>query len=131
MGNSEDSIKKEMKAYCKLMKDEDYNNKSVSTLVSEGLCPPWYLSSSAVLGRCLPTPTSFDESVTSRDTDDKDDEVVVPKNGTQQGNKDLTKKDLKTGLFRLGAFLQLRQIGKTITKFLDGFINLILRRICV
>merc|ERR1719323_608747 len=29
-------------------------------------------------------------------------------------NKDLTKKDLKTGLFRLGAFLQLRQIGENV-----------------
>jgi len=51
---SETEIKRRMKDFCRMDKMEEFNKFSVKKLVQEGICPPWYLQSSDILGYCLP-----------------------------------------------------------------------------
>jgi len=103
VGMSEQEIKNKMKPYCK---PENLEDRDVVTLVNEEVCPPWYLKSSDLLGRCFPASLSAGSN-------NQSEEVVVRKIETKN-NHDITKGELDRALYRLGAFLNLRQVGERI-----------------
>merc|ERR1719369_2332111 len=52
---NQETIKTRIRPYCTSdLTEKDLEEKSVQELVHEGQCPPWYISSTPVLGRCLP-----------------------------------------------------------------------------
>ena len=116
---SEDVIKRTMKPYCNVIDDVNYtglnvvnssafDRLSVQELIAKEVCPPWYLPSTALLGRCFP---SFDTSAETRSS--PSDDVVIPAGDTIEG-RDVTKKDLNTAVYRLGHFLSLQQFGERV-----------------
>ena len=48
-----------------------YRDLSVRQLVEQEVCPPWYLTSTPVLGRCLPF------KLNSTDTEDKKEVKII------------------------------------------------------
>ena len=76
------------------------------------MCPPWYLPSTAPLGRCFP---SFDTSA-------KPDDVVIPSNNTIEG-RDVTKKDYNTAVYRLGNFLSFQQFWEWAFRDLKDLVD--------
>ena len=118
-GISEEVIKDTMKPYCNVIDDVNYTGLNVvnssafrrlrvQELIDKEVCPPWYLPSTALLGRCFP---SFDTSAETRSS--PSDDVVIPANDTIEG-RDVTKKDLNTAVYRLGHFLSLQQFGERV-----------------
>lgn len=103
-GMSEGAIKAKMKPYCK---PEDLADSSVETLIKDEICPPWWLKSSDVLGRCFPA--SFSQG----DKEDQGNEIVINKNETTT-DIDIKKSDVDRAMYRLGAFLNLRQVGERV-----------------
>ena len=88
--------------------DRDYEFETTLFSVQELLdkeVTPWYLPSTAPLGRCFP---SFD---TSAETRSSSDDVVIPANDTIEG-RDVTKKDYNTVVYRPGHFLSFQQFGE-------------------
>jgi len=106
VGMSQQEIKDKMRPYCKPV---NLDEKDVKTLVKEDICPPWYIKSADLLGRCFPTAMS--SATNSSQTDGG--EVVVRKIETTNDH-DITKGELDRALYRLGAFLNLRQVGEKI-----------------
>lgn len=118
--SNEADIKKTMMPYCNVIDDANYSglnvvnssafdSLTVKELIDKEVCPPWYLSSTAFLGRCFPIGTVGTGANTRSATTD----VVVAGNRTIQG-RDVTKKDLNTAVYRLGHFLSLQQFGERV-----------------
>jgi len=103
VGMSQQEIKDRMMPFCKPV---DFGDRDVKTLVDEEICPPWYLKSSDLLGRCFPTGVTVSSSNQSQ-------EVVVPRTETKN-DVDVTKGVVDQALYRLGAFLNVRQFGERI-----------------
>ena len=53
LGEPEFNIKRKMKPYCRLVSEEVFS-QDVKTLIEKEICPPWYLKSTEILGRCFP-----------------------------------------------------------------------------
>jgi len=105
LGTSQQKIKNRMKPYCKKVSDDTFN-QDVETLVRKEICPPWYLKSTEILGRCFPASIKTDTNTTTN-------EVIVKKMETE-GDHDITKGELEGALYRFGAFLNVRQFGERI-----------------
>ena len=103
---SEDDIKAKLRPFCQPNRESEIREKSVQSLVTEEICPPWYLESTAVLGRCLPF--NIDPS-----DDIKVSTVLVRAANTNQA-VDVTKGVLSAALNRLSVFLSLRQFGERV-----------------
>eukprot|EP00092_Neocalanus_flemingeri_P022536 GFUD01024438.1.p1 GENE.GFUD01024438.1~~GFUD01024438.1.p1 ORF type:complete len:770 (+),score=149.75 GFUD01024438.1:193-2502(+) len=108
LGTNQQQIKERMKPFCKPVSDEQFK-QDVETLVQKEICPPWYLKSSEVLGRCFPVSMKAEDN-------DSNEEVVVKRVDTG-GDHDITKGEIEGSLYRLGAFLNIRQFGERI--FMD------------
>jgi len=103
LGESEFTIKKKMKEYCKPVSEEEFQ-QDVQTLINKEICPPWYLKSTEVLGRCFP-----DIQPAKNETEEQ---VLVRKD--ENGDHDITKGEIELSLHRLAAFLNVRQFGERI-----------------
>ena len=55
IGGGEESDKEKMKPYCKKIDEGKFQEFSVKELIANEICPPWYLKSTEILGRCFPT----------------------------------------------------------------------------
>jgi len=99
-GGSEDDIKTKMRPYCKLVDDSIFGSKSVATLIKEEICPPWWVKSTEVLGRCFPTVI-----------DKESKEVIIDESGKE---KNVSSEDLNTAAYRMSLFLNLRQFAERI-----------------
>jgi len=109
---SEAEIKESMKDFCRMDKMNEFNTLSVKELVKEGICPPWYLQSSDVLGYCLPINMHKENGI-------KKVAIKLRNNLGDNGQVETTtvpvpKKDLEKGLHRFGAFLAVRQFGERV-----------------
>jgi len=100
LGESEVSIKEKMRPYCKLVADDIYKSKSVESLIKEEICPPWWVKSTEVLGRCFPSILPANE-------------VIIDESNTN-GKKNVTSEDLNAAAYRMSLFLNLRQFGERI-----------------
>jgi len=100
-GENEEKIKQKMKPYCKPHDD----SKTLDQLLEEEICPKWYVESNALVGRCFP----FLSSVTGRSGEQENNTVVV-----KNGEKDVTKGELKNAINRLEIFLFFRQTGEKV-----------------
>eukprot|EP00091_Calanus_sinicus_P007089 TRINITY_DN1798_c0_g1_i2.p1 TRINITY_DN1798_c0_g1~~TRINITY_DN1798_c0_g1_i2.p1 ORF type:complete len:344 (-),score=69.57 TRINITY_DN1798_c0_g1_i2:1062-2093(-) len=105
LGINEDIIKKKMKPYCRPVSDEQFK-QGVKTLVDKEICPPWYLKSTEILGRCFPASMQAAENNTN-------EEVIVRKVDTG-GDHDITKGEIAGSLYRFSAFLNVRQFGERV-----------------
>jgi len=104
---SQQKIKIRMKPFCKKVSDETFN-QDVETLVRKEICPPWYLKSTEILGRCFPASIKTDANTTNHE------EMVIVKKLETEGDHDITKGELEGALYRFGAFLNIRQFGERI-----------------
>jgi len=104
MLEDQQSIKKRVKPFCTIaLSDQELREKSVEDLVHSGQCPPWYLISSPVLGRCLP----FTKKKHNDET------VLVGAEGTR--NEMLVSKgNLTVAINRLAGVFSLRQFGEKV-----------------
>ena len=57
--------KSQMRPYCFVSPDSEYESKSISELIKDGICPAFVLQSQPLLGRCLP---SFSNGGSDNDT---------------------------------------------------------------
>jgi len=106
---TEEQIKAQMSPYCKKKEFASLaSTHSVRDLVRDGVCPPWYLKSSEILGRCLPI------NIKTENTTEK---VLVKRIQTSESNdtdQPVSATDLERGLHRFGAFLAVRQFGERV-----------------
>jgi len=94
-------IKDKIKPFCKPgLTELKFRQKTVEDLIQSGDCPPWYLASSPVLGRCLPG--------TSKEP--KKNLSLVGPTGEQQ----VSKGDLNIAITRLAGVFSLRQLGEKV-----------------
>ena len=97
--------KQSLRQFCQPISNAIFNSKSKEDLVNDKLCPPWVLASTAVLGRCMPT---FVDDVGA-----DDNATVVPPDSNPNGDA-IKKGTVKHALYRLGAFLNLRNFGERV-----------------
>jgi len=96
-------IKQRVKPFCSpTVTDQILQQFSVQDLVESGECPSWYLSSSPVLGRCLP----HTEQVLS-------EAVLVGSEGTSNLVQ-VSKGNLNVAITRLAGVLSLREFGEKV-----------------
>jgi len=105
-GEGEESIKARMRPFCQPVSDGVMRAKTVEDLVTEEICPPWYLKSTAILGRCFPFTIQPEER--------SQDNAVIVRAADNKEKKDITKGELSEALNRLTVFLNLRQFGERI-----------------
>merc|ERR550519_283297 len=99
-------LKAKIREFCSLDMDKKENrNKTVKQLIEENICPPWYLKSTAMWGRCFPNPGL--NSTTDNTA------VVVPSDQTVDG-KEVTEGKLTVAINRLTGFLNLRELGERV-----------------
>ena len=96
--------KSQMRPYCFMLPDSEYESQSISELIKEGICPAFILESQPLLGRCLP---SFSNGGSDNDT-------VISASTEINIIKPITKGTLKHALTALGAFLSVRDYGERI-----------------
>lgn len=85
------------------MADNVFQNKPVNDLITEKLCPPWVIGSTAILGRCMPTLTAIG-----------DDNATVIDSSSNPSGETVKKGTVKQALTALGAFLSVRDFGERI-----------------
>ena len=79
LGTNQQEIKQTMKPYCRPVSDTEFD-QDVETLVRKEICPPWYLKSTEILGRCFPVSIQAAKNKTS-------DEVLIYYEWTELDNK--------------------------------------------
>ena len=104
-------IKTKMKPFCtSAVTDKEFEQKPVQKLVYDGQCPPWYLVSSPVLGRCLPY------------IDDRQEEELVVEDKDYRNEMQVGRGNLTLAIHRLAGVFSLRQIGeKVFSDLLDSW----------
>ena len=99
-----------MRPFCNVIDDDTYSglnvvssstfrSMNVSDLINKEVCPPWYLQSTELLGRCFPSLGNSD--------------VVIPGAEDPEG-REVTKSDLNAAIYRLGSFLSVQQFGERV-----------------
>ena len=92
-----DDVKNKMRPYCTAdTSDEIFDKHSVSQLLDLNYCPPWWVQSSQVMGRCLPS-------------------ITKPNTTTNNGTSDLVFSDSPTGEISLDTLVE---AAKVISKSL-------------
>jgi len=108
--DDEKTIKEKLKPYCRKLLTEqernDFEKDDIKTLIRKEICPPWYLKSTEILGRCFPANIDTTNS-------DENSTVIVRKNDSG-GDHDITKDEMERALYRLGSFLNVRQFGERV-----------------
>jgi len=100
-GNN-DEVKSKMKPYCKQEIDSEKNeNKSVTDLIKDEICPAWYLPSKAVLGRCISIPEITDDG------------KILKANETSNGTE-VTQVILTEAINKFGTFMSIREVGEKV-----------------
>jgi len=102
---SESTIKRKMKPYCRLVNEEVFR-KDVKTLIDQEICPPWYLKSTEILGRCFPA--SMEPAVNNTNK-----EVIVRQVDTG-GDHAINRTEIERSLYRFSSFLNVRQFGERV-----------------
>jgi choline transporter-like protein 2/4/5 len=103
---SETKIKNIMAPYCNVNSVKDLEGKTVSELIDKKICPPWFLESSSLFGRCFPD-TSTNHTTHSQD------KVIVPASQSPT-NQTVNSNMLDKAVLRLTAYLNIREVGERI-----------------
>ena len=101
----ETEAKQGMKEYCFKMSQEQWEEKTVEELITDGHCPAWVLPSRSYLGRCLPL------GLAANDT--KEETEVISPDATID-NKSITSQTLVMALNALGAFMSVRNFAERV-----------------
>jgi len=102
----EETIKAKMEPYCKKKEFLQHREKDVNFLIDHGVCPPWWLKSTDVLGRCIPVDIKQDNDT---------QKVLVKVNKENKDTLDpVPKNELEKGMHRFGAFMAVRNFGERI-----------------
>jgi len=104
---SEESIKNKLKPFCSFYTTEkDYNSLTVSQLIDKQYCPPWYLASSSIMGRCIPVVQNVDKDIFA--------EVLLKAVQSKQDKMEVNQITLQETLRGLNTFLHLRNFCEKI-----------------
>jgi len=103
-GVAEHSIKDRIFPYCNVQNRSDLDGRSVKQLIQDEICPPWYITSSSLFGRCFPS--SSNNSVTTN-------EKII--RAQDNPNKEaINQMMLQQALYRLTSYLNIREVGERI-----------------
>lgn len=103
-GVDEGSIKERMYPYCNVQNKHDLHKYSVEQLIQNEICPPWYIASSSLFGRCFPS---------SSNTSTTTNEQII--RAQDNPNKEaIGQIKLQQALYRLTAYLNIREVGERI-----------------
>jgi len=112
LGRGEDEIKDTIFPFCNVETRDQLNTATVKQLIDNHICPPWYLSSTSVFGRCFPT-ISNSSRPQDRSAEGHENKVIIAAADTPT-NETIDEGVLDKAVLRLTAYLNIREVGERV-----------------